>query len=459
MKTHTYSKYIESKSKWISDIPTHWQAVPTKRSYYIQLGKMLQPTPTSPHDQEVSYLKAQHVLWETVRVEDLPTMWASPGDEKKYGVQNGDLLACEGGEAGRAAMLGEVPPNTIIQNALHRVRPKEKNRARFLMYVLAHASSQKWFEMICNKATIAHFTAEKFGALRIPLPPVEEQTTITAFLDRKSAEIDALVAKKRTLIEKLREKRSALISRTVTRGLPPEDARAAGLEPNPKMKDSDIPWIREIPRHWGIKRLRHISDDITVGVVVNPSSYVSDEGVPFLLGGDIREFNISLENCNRCLAEVSDGSLLKSRLTPGDLVVVRVGYPGVAAVIPPELDGANCASMMIVRKHARFVSQWLTYMFNSQVGRDQIEIVQYGAAQKQFNISHAVDFSFPFPPRPEQLAIADFLDRETAKIDLLIAKVQQAIERLQEYRTALITAAVTGKIDVRQAERVAGVHA
>ena len=105
---------------------------------------------------------------------------------------------------------------------------------------------------------------------------------------------------------------------------------------------------------------------------------------------------------------------------------------------------------MIVRRHQRFCSQWLAYGFNSQSGRDQIELVQYGAAQKQFNISHAVDFSFAFPPLPEQLAIASFLDKETAKLDALVDKVREAIERLKELRTALISAAVTGKIDVRE---------
>lgn len=176
---------------------------------------------------------------------------------------------------------------------------------------------------------------------------------------------------------------------------------------------------------------------------MNPSSYVTDEGVPFLLGGDIREFRIDTGNCNKCSPQSSDGPLRKSRLDAGDLVVVRVGYPGVAAVVPPELARANCASMMLIRHHKRFHSPWLAYLFNSQVGRDQIEIVQYGAAQKQFNISHAVDFEFPFPPLPEQTDIAEFLDRETGRIDRLVAKKRELIERLKEKRTALISRTVT----------------
>jgi len=300
-------------------------------------------------------------------------------------------------------------------------------------------------------STYEAVSADDVGNILLALPPGTEQSAIVGFLDSETGGIDTLIAKKRALIEKLKEKRSALISRTVTRGLPPDAARTAGFDPHPPLKPSGVEWLGEIPEHWGTRRLRHISNGITVGVVVNPSSYVSDEGVPFLLGGDIREFSIDTVNCNRCAPATSNGLLRKSRLSPGDLVVVRVGYPGVAAVIPPELDGANCASMMLVRKHPRFSSQWLAYVFNSQAGRDQIDIVQYGAAQKQFNISHAVDFWFPFPPLKEQEMIASFLDRERARFDKLVTKVEAAITRLQEYRTALITAAVTGKIDVRGA--------
>lgn len=223
-------------------------------------------------------------------------------------------------------------------------------------------------------------------------------------------------------------------------------------------RDSGIPWIGVIPSHWETRQLGFISNNVLVGVVINPSSYVSDEGVPFLLGGDIQEFKIDTTNCNYCPREVSAGPLRKSRLSAGDLVVVRVGYPGVAAVVPPELEGANCASMMLIRKHPRFCSQWLAYVFNSQIGRDQVGIVQYGAAQKQFNIGHAVKFRFPFPPIHEQYAIAAFLDRETAKIDRLADVRRKQIECLREQRTAVIYHAVTKGLDPAAKMKPSGVE-
>jgi type I restriction enzyme S subunit len=283
------------------------------------------------------------------------------------------------------------------------------------------------------------------SALRIPVPPVDEQRAIAEFLDCETTKVDKLIETKKRLLVALEARQSAIISQTISLGLPSND----GATVLNSRETGKFPWIGNLPAHWETRRLKHISDGVTVGVVVNPSSYVSDEGVPFLLGGNVRELRIDISNCKRCPVEISDGALLKSRLNAGDVVVVRVGYPGVAAVVPPELDGANCASMMIVRRNRRFNSQWLAYAFNSQLGRDQVQLVQYGAAQKQFNVSHAVDFTFPFPPIEEQEAIAAYLDEQTSHGHELAVTVEGAVSRLREYRSSLISAAVTGQIDVR----------
>jgi type I restriction enzyme S subunit len=215
------------------------------------------------------------------------------------------------------------------------------------------------------------------------------------------------------------------------------------------MKDSGVEWLGEIPAHWEVKRLRHLSPRLGVGVVVNPSQYVAPEGIPFLYGSDIREGRINIEKSRRITAQDS-ASLPDSRLRPGDLVMVRVGAPGVTAVVPPELDGANCASILIIRRSPKFVSTWLCYALNSRYVRSQIEVVQYGAAQEQFNVSHAVNFLVALPPPAEQSDIAGCLDRSTARIDHLIEQIRAAVDHLKEMRTAIISAAVTGKIDVRE---------
>jgi type I restriction enzyme S subunit len=170
--------------------------------------------------------------------------------------------------------------------------------------------------------------------------------------------------------------------------------------------------------------------------------------LPFLYGGDIGEGEIHADGARRISRQDSD-RLVDSRLRPDDLVMVRVGAPGITAVVPPELDGANCASMLIIRRTREALSSWLCYALNSRYVRSQVEIVQYGAAQEQFNVGHAVNFVVAVPPLSEQAGIAAFLDRLTTKTDPLVAQVRDAIDRLKEFRTTLIAAAVTGKIDVR----------
>jgi type I restriction enzyme S subunit len=174
---------------------------------------------------------------------------------------------------------------------------------------------------------------------------------------------------------------------------------------------------------------------------------LADEGLPFIYGGDIREGLIDWQNARR-IDETSSSLNAKTRLQAGDLLTVRVGAPGITAVVPPECDGGNCASVMLIRK-GDFESRWLCYAMNTRIVRFQVEVVQYGAAQEQFNIAHAVNFWIPTPPSSEQAAIASFLDRESHLFDSLITEATQAITLLRERRAALISAAVTGKIDVR----------
>ncbi|XXF77275.1 hypothetical protein P2318_30120 [Myxococcaceae bacterium GXIMD 01537] len=269
------------------------------------------------------------------------------------------------------------------------------------------------------------------------VPSVTEQTTIAAFLVRETAKIDALVAEQQRLIELLKEKCQAVISQAVTKG----------LNPDAPMKPSGVEWLGEVPAHWQMKRLKHISPFITVGIVVNPSMFVADDGLPFIYGGDIREGSVDWANARRIDATSSESNA-KTMLKAGDLLTVRVGAPGITAVVPNECEGGNCASVMLIRAGG-YNSDWLCFAMNTRIVRFQVEGVQYGAAQEQFNIGHAVNFWVPTPPRNEQDDIVSFLKSATAGIDALTAEAQRAIALLQERRTALISAAVTGQLDVR----------
>lgn len=448
MNLPAYPKYKPSGVEWLGDVPEHWTTIALRRISSRYAGG-------TPDRSNESYWDEGTIPWINSGAVNQGLI-AKPSafiTEEAYRsssarwVPKGALVMALAGQGKTKGMVAQTGIETTCNQSMAAICPSPPMEARYLYWLLA--SQYQHIRNMAGGEARDGLNLEILGAIPVLNAPPVEQRAIAAFLDRETARIDRLVARKRELIERLKEKRTALISRTVTRGLPPAAARAAGLPENPTLKETGVPWIGACPQHWEVRRLRHVSDFIAVGVVVNPSSYFTDDGVPFLLGGDVREMRINLADCKRCAVESSDGPLVKSRLDAGDVVVVRVGYPGVAAVVPPAAAGGNVASMMLIRRHKRFCSQWLAYAINSQVGRDQVELVQYGAAQKQFNISHAVDFAFPFPPLIEQTVIATYLDVELAKLDVLIARVEAAIERLQEYRIALVTAAVTGKVDVR----------
>lgn len=438
-----YPVYKDSDVEWLGEIPAHWEV---KRLRFV-LTVRPSPTEVARFDPEmlVSFLPMELITDDG----DFDRENSKPLNEIGSGYTyfaEGDVTIAKITpcfENGKGALMnGLINGIGFGTTELHVLRPACHLNQEFLYYLTMSDPFRKLGTAQMYGAGGQKRVPEDFiRDFRCGIPPLSEQLLIVAFLDRETTKLDTIAAQKERLIRLLEEKRTALISQVVTKG----------LDSNVPMKDSDVEWLGEIPNHWKIKRLKHISPQQAVGVVVNPSSYVTVDGViPFLLGSDISAYSISIENVRKISRE-SNGLLAKSILRMGDLVMVRVGAPGVTAVVPPELDGCNCASVMLIRRSKKFISQWLCYAMNSPVGKAQVEMVEYGAAQKQFNISHAIEFVYPTPPLPEQLAIVAYLDRETAKLDGLIAKIRQQIEKLREYRTALTSASVTGKIDVRAA--------
>jgi type I restriction enzyme S subunit len=210
------------------------------------------------------------------------------------------------------------------------------------------------------------------------------------------------------------------------------------METKPGYKQTEIGLI---PVDWEVKPLKRVSPKQSVGLVINPSTYFNQNGtVPMLVGSNVSENSIDSTSSNK-ITTASNEVLSASRLNAGDIVMVRVGEPGVAAVVPPDLDQSNCASMMIIRKHASFDSHWLCCIMNSRHGRLQVEHVQYGTAQKQFNINDAVDFLYPVPPLPEQRAIATAL----SDVDALLDAIDRLIAKQRDLKQAAMQQLLTGE--------------
>ena len=285
--------------------------------------------------------------------------------------------------------------------------------------------------------------AEMIRGLRIPIPPLTEQQAIAAFLDWETGRVDRMVAKKRELIERLKEKRTALISRTITRGLPPAAALAAGLPANPPLKPSALDWLGDIPEHWTVKAIKW-ETPVKRGASPRPiddEKFFDDEGeYAWVRIADVTAGGVYLEKTEQRMSPL--GSSLSVKLKPGALFLSIAGTVG-----KPCITSIKCCI------HDGFVyfptwkgdTKFLFYIFAS--GEPYKGLGKMGT-QLNLNTDTVGSIRIGVPPLPEQSAIAAYLDEETAKLGALVGKVEEAVERLQEYRIALITAAVTGKISV-----------
>ena len=275
-------------------------------------------------------------------------------------------------------------------------------------------------------------------------------------LDAETANLDTLVASKRELIEKLKEKRTALISRTATRGLPPEVARAAGLNPYPKLKPSGIEWLGEIPAHWEVSRLKFQLVKIEQGwspQCENTPALADEWGV--LKVGAVNGWQFDpLKN-----KRLPDGepALLNYEIRVGDFLVSRANTRELlgSATLVRNIESRLllCDKLYRLKLNANELnSDFLLSFMRSIPGHFEFEREATGASDSMQNISQVAvkNLWIPLPPLSEQQVIASYLGQESSKIDRMVEKVGVAIERLQEYRTALITAAVTGKIDARR---------
>lgn len=206
----------DSGIDWIGEIPEPWKTGKISYFYKVKLGKMLQPNKISSSDTLESYFCAANVGQNTLKYEPIKQMWFSDEEKKQYDVKLGDLLVVEGGDIASCDIVKFETSGVYFQNALHRVRPIKDANVGFLRYTLIKAKSVGHIDLLCNKATIAHFTKEKFDSLIVAVPAPLEQQAIADYLDQKCSEIDQLIEIKQNKISELKEYKKSLIFEYVT---------------------------------------------------------------------------------------------------------------------------------------------------------------------------------------------------------------------------------------------------
>jgi len=434
-----YPAYKPSGVEWLGDIPAHWNIRRLKTLVsFVTSGSRGWAQYYS--DDGALFIRIGNLTRTSINLDlsDIEHVVPPQGAEvERTRVRKDDVLISVTAYIGSVAVVTEDIEEAYVNQHIALTRPRtDEVDSRWLGYCLLSRVGQSQFRSLLYGGTKEGLGLGDVTNLMVIVPALDEQKCITAHLDRETAKLDALIAKHERLIELLQEKRTALISHAVTKG----------LDPSAPMKDSGVPWLGQIPAHWETLLLKRIAS-IRYGLG-QPPPEVTD-GVALIRATNIKSGRIS----NDGMIWIDPNEVPESRsafLAEGEIIVVRSGaYTGDSARVPAEYSGALAGYDMVVIIR-RGVSSFFAWQFLCPTVRDiQFIPSSLRAAQPHLNAEELAETVVIVPPIPEQQAIAVYLDCETAKLDALIAKIRASIGTLREYRAALISAAVTGKVDVR----------
>jgi len=445
-----YSEIKDSGIEWLGQIPAHWGVQRLKTTVASSQNGVWGDEVQGDADDivciRVADFDRQRML--VCEPQDGFTVRSVSGSQRKGRVlkQNDLLLEKSGG--GEKQLVGAVvryqfPEPAVCSNFVARVVPSDGHEARFLACLhYSLYSARVNLRSIKQNTGIQNLDEKQYLSEAIALPNLSEQLAIADFLDRETAKIDALVQKKERLIELLQEKRTALITHAVTKG----------LDPNVPMKDSGIEWLGQIPAHWKELELKFaLAEPITDGPHETPEFL--DEGIPFLSAESVKEDRLDFKKKRGFISE-EDHLRFSRKYSPrrGDVYMVKSGATtgNVARVETDEVFDIWSPLAAMRPDLSRVTTEFLFFFLKSKICRKGVELSWSFGTQQNIGMGVLSNLRLVLPPLGEQEAITEYLNRETSKLDALIAKVGEAIERLKEYRTALISAAVTGKIDVRR---------
>lgn len=439
MRWRPYPAYKDSGIEWLGNVPEHWEVLRIKRLTMVKRGASPRPIDDPRYfneDGEYSWVRIADVTASERYLQRTTQHLSELGKSLSVPLELGDIFLSIAGSVGK-------PIITKIKCCIHDgfvYFPGYDGDKEFLYYIFA--SGQPYLGL-GKLGTQLNLNTDTVGDIHIGWPPSGEQRAIVAFLDRETAKIDALIAKKQRLIELLQEKRAALISHAVTKG----------LDPSVPMKDTGVEWLGEIPAHWsGTALKRWVEVKITDGPHETPE--FADEGVPFVSAEAVRNGRIDFDSKRGYITpELHARYVRKVHPQRDDIFIVKSGATtGKLAKVDIDFEFSVWSPLALIRADLeKTPPEFLFLALHADYVQNQVQRTWSAGTQPNISMAAIERLYVVAPPLPEQRAIAALLDRETAKIDTLISKVQDAIDRLSEYRTALISAAVTGKIDVREA--------
>lgn len=440
MKFKPYPVYKDSGVEWLGDVPEKWQAISLKflLSEPLMYGAnepAENDNPNEPRYIRITDIKDDETL-NSNTFKSLPMTLAKP-----YLLNDGAiLLARSGATTGKSFLYNKSWGVACFAGYLIKASPNQKLvLSKFISYFTKSNNYWLWLSSSQIQATIENVSAEKYGNLRIPVPPLLEQTAIANFLDKETRRIDALAEDKNRFIALLKEKCQALISHAVTKG----------LDSTVKMKDSGVEWLGDVPEHWEKSYLKFTTHKI-IDTEHKTAPFYEDGEYHVVRTSDVKNTQLVKTSAKYTNEDVYRKWTLRGKPEAGDILFTREAPAGEACIVPKNSKLCLGQRMVLFKvNHKKLLPEFLLYSIYGGLASDFIQQLSQGSTVIHFNMADIKNIPLFEVPINEQKKIANYLDRETKKIDQLIQATESSIELLKEHRTALISAAVTGKIDLR----------
>jgi type I restriction enzyme S subunit len=440
-----YPAYKDTDLPWLAQIPAHWEV---KRLKFVAT---INPSKSEinhlPKDFEVSFLPMELVGEGTLTTDKTKTL-EDVGQGFTY-FRNGDVVVAKitpSFENGKGAIAeGLVNGIGFGTTELHVVRPSNQIDKKFLYY-LTISNDFRTIGAGMMQGTAGQKRVPDSFLINYPIayPSLPEQQTIAAYLDRQTAKIDALIARKQRLLDLLAEQRAALISQAVTKGLP----KTSEVSP---LKDSGVAWLGQMPSHWEVKRVKTLTPFVTSGSRWW-AQYYSDDGALFIRIGNISNKTVDIDLDDVQFVTPPKGAEMeRTRVRGGDVLISITANIGSVGVVPNNIEEAYVNQHIALTRPSRekVNPRWMAYVLISSFGEAQFQSLLYGGTKDGLGLDDIQNLKIPLPPIEEQNSLVDYLDQQTKRLSDLATKIETAIVRLREYRAALISSVVTGKVMVK----------
>lgn len=425
-----YESYKDSGVEWLGEVPSHWNLIPNK--YIFKLRKNVVGKRSSEYDLLSLSLKG-------VIKRDMENPEGKfPAEFDTYQeVKEGDFIFCLFDVEETPRTVGLSSYHGMITGAYTIFETNNVDK-KFIYYFYLNLDSDKRLKPL-YKGLRNTISKETFFSFNTFIPPLSEQQKIAQFLDDKTAKIDQAVDLAEKQIALLKEHKQILIQNAVTHG----------LNPDVPLKDSGVEWIGQVPEHWSVKKIKHVTSKIGSGITPlgGGSNYI-DGGIPLLRSQNIHFDRIDLNDVAR-ISEFTHNSMKNSKVRKGDVLLnITGGSLGRCFYVDSNEEMNVNQHVCIIRPNKKINTIFLNMLLASEIGQKQIWFFQQGGGREGLNFQAIKNFYLPLPDLEEQQKIAIYLDKQAAKIDQAIALKTAHIEKLKEYKSVLINDVVTGKVQV-----------